>query len=80
MYNKIYRETLGIASVKKAAAEDATFNENLVTTVFSSAYDTIKTKMEYATELLQSAKKVVSRRMTESDLTRFTPNIEREKR
>jgi hypothetical protein len=36
--------------------------------------------MEYATELLQSAKKVVSRRMTESDLTRFTPNIEREKR
>jgi len=80
LYNKIYRETVGIASVKKAAAEDATFNENLVTTVFSSAYDTIKTKMEYATELLQSAKKVVSRRMTESDLTRFTPNIEREKR
>ena len=78
IYNKVFKETAGIQADKKSAAEKATFDEDMVATIYSSAYDTIKSKLAYATELLQSAKKVVSRRMTEIELTRFTPNRERD--
>ena len=77
MYNKIYADTAGTAGVKKAAADAELFNEEIVTIIFDSTYNTIKAKVDAATELLQSAKKVVSRRMSEIELTRSAPYKER---
>lgn len=73
LYNKIYSETLGTAGVKKATAETELFNEDMVTSVYKSAYETIKAKVSFALELLQSAKKVISRRMTELELSKSNP-------
>lgn len=73
LYNKIYTETSGTAGVKKATAETELFNEDMVTTIYKSAYETIKLKVSFALELLQSAKKVVSRRMTEIELSKSNP-------
>ena len=73
LYNKIYTETSGTAGVKKATAETELFNEDMVTTIYKSAYETIKSKVSFALELLQSAKKVISRRMTEIELSKSNP-------
>ncbi len=73
LYNKIYSETSGTAGVKKATAETELFNEDMVTTVYKSAYETIKAKVSFALELLQSAKKVISRRMAELELSKSNP-------
>lgn len=77
LYNKVYSETVGAVGVKKAAAEQFIFYEDLVTIVLDNAYQTLKSKVTYATEILQSAKKIMSRRMTETELSRITPNRER---
>lgn len=74
MYNKIILETSGTATEKKSAAELKLFNEELVTVLYDRAYNIIKSKVAFATELLQSAKKVVSRRMAEAELSKVTPN------
>ena len=70
MYNKIYTETAGTAGVKKAIAENDVFYESLTSLVYDRAYTIIKSKVNFAFEILQSAKKVMSRRISEQDLSR----------
>ena len=67
MYNKIFADTVGTAGVKKASADMQLFNEDIVSVIYDRAYSIIKSKISFATEILQSAKKVISRRMAESE-------------
>ena len=72
LFNKIFIETQGTTGVKKAVADQQLFNESLVSVVYSRAYDIIKSKTSFALELLQSAKKVMSRRISENDITKLS--------
>lgn len=74
MYNDILLNTTGTVAQKSATAEKTVFNEEIVTLIYKRACSTIKSKIQFAMELLQSAKKVSSRRMTETELSRITPN------
>ena len=77
MYNKIFSDTIGTAGVKKASADMQLFNEDIVSVIYDRAYSIIKSKISFATEILQSAKKVISRRMAESDISKIMSNKER---
>lgn len=77
MYNKIFSDAVGTAGVKKATADMQLFNEDMVSVIYDRAYSIIKSKIAFATEVLQSAKKVITRRMTESELSRISVNKER---
>ena len=74
LYNKIFMETAGTVGAKKSVAELQLISEDIVTMVYDRAYGIIKTKVEFATEILQSAKKIISRRMSESDISKSSPN------
>lgn len=73
MYNKIFLELTGTVSAKDAQAKAQLFNEDMTTAIYKRAYSTIKAKTQTAMELLQSAKKVASRRMAELDLSKNIP-------
>jgi hypothetical protein len=73
LYNTVYSNSAGTIADKSAAADLATQAEYICNTVYSRAYKKIKLRMEIANELLQSVKKVVSRRMAEYELTRVAP-------
>ena len=72
LYNKIYMDTPGTAGFKKANADSQLFNESLVSIVYSRAYDIIKSKISFALEILQSAKKVMSRHISENEITKLS--------
>ena len=74
LYNKIYLETTGTAGARKAAADQQLFNESLVSIVYNGAYEAIKAKTSIALEVLQSAKKIMTRRIAEVDLSKSAPN------
>lgn len=75
MYNKLFAESTGTVDHKKAVTESALFDETLVTVIYARAYNTIKSKVSTAMELLQSAKKIMSRRITEAELNKVAPNV-----
>ena len=62
---------------RKAEVDASLFYEDQVITVYETARDIIEKKLNYSTELLQSAKKIMSRRISETELSRLTPNRER---
>lgn len=61
----------GTVSDKDSLAELAAQQEQLTNICYSRAYKTMKAKVDNAQELLQSCKKVLSRRMQEAELTRI---------
>lgn len=73
-YSKLYTETVGTVGTKENAAKMDLLDNDLLLVVYNRAYNIIKSKSDAAMELLQSAKKVASRRMTELELTNSTPN------
>ena len=64
-------EVKGTVADKNSIAELASQQEYLVSSCYNRAYKMMKAKVENAQELLQSCKKVLSRRMQESELTRI---------
>ena len=64
-------EVKGTVADKNSIAELASQQEYLVSSCYTRAYKTMKAKVENAQELLQSCKKVLSRRMQETELTRI---------
>lgn len=76
-FNEAFSNAEGIQALKKCEAENKVFYESMVLLIYENAYNIIKAKVDNATEVLQSAKKVLTRRMTESELTRSTPNKDR---
>lgn len=70
LYNEAYNQAAGTIGDKTAAAELATQNEFIAQIGYQRAYKKIKLRMEMASEMLQSVKKVISRRMQEYDLSK----------
>lgn len=70
LYNNTYNGEKGTIADKTAKAELATQNEYIVHVAYHRAYLKIKLRMDLANELLQSVKKVISRRMVEYETTR----------
>lgn len=62
----------GTVADKDSQAELASQQEQLTNICYNRAYRIMKSKVENAQELLQSCKKVLSRRLTELELTRFS--------
>ncbi len=67
-YNNIYNQVNGTIADKTAKSEIASQTEYLTHIIYNRAYKIVKSKLEAAYELLNSCKKVISRRMTESEL------------
>ncbi len=61
----------GTVADKDSLAELASQEEFVVSRAYTRAYKTMKAKVENAQELLQSIKKVIGRRMQETELTRI---------
>lgn len=61
----------GTVADKDSLAELRSQHEAIISAAFTRAYKTMKAKVENAQELLQSCKKVLSRRMQEIELTRM---------
>lgn len=77
LYNKLFSEADGTVGVRKAKAESELVNEDIALIVYERAYNQIKAKLAYALELLQSAKKVLGRRVAAMELSRSTVSRER---
>ena len=67
-YNEIYRQVKGTIADKTAASELEAQSETIVAIIYDRAYKMVKLKLEYASELLQSIKKVITRRTAEFEL------------
>lgn len=61
----------GTVADKDSLAELASQEQYIVSSAYTRAYKTLKSKIENAQELLGSVKKVLSRRMSEMELTRI---------
>ena len=67
-FSKHFNQAAGTVADKTNYAETKANEEEVVRVVYSRAYKIIRGKMEMALELLQSAKKVISRRMGETQI------------
>lgn len=68
LYNEIYNTHKGTIADKTAKAELATQSEYIVNMAYSRAYKKIKLRLDIGNELLQSIKKVITRRTSEYEL------------
>jgi len=64
----------GTVADKNTQAELDAMAEKVVSIVYSKAYRILKAKVESAQEVLSSVKKVMSRRMSEAELSRMQVN------
>lgn len=67
-FSKHFNNAAGTVADKTNYAETKVNEEEAVRVIYSRAYKIIRGKMEMALELLQSAKKVISRRMGEQNV------------
>lgn len=65
IYSEAYNNAIGTIVDKKQFAESATKNQQLLISIYNRAGKQIRNKLDIATELLQSLKKVSTRRMNE---------------
>lgn len=77
LFNDYFIQAEGTVQQKKSKAENETLDNEIVSFVYNRAYNLIKQRVSNALELLQSAKKVSSRRMIQLELSRSTPNYDR---
>lgn len=71
-FNEAYLRAAGTAGAKKAHAESIVVNDDIAMVVYIRAYNMIKSKIDSATEILQSAKKILTRRISELELTKIS--------
>lgn len=69
LYNEAYDEADGTIADKTAVAELATQTEYITHIAYNRAYKKVKLRCEAASEMLQSVKKVISRRMQAYELS-----------
>lgn len=67
-FSEFFNQAAGTVADKTNYAETKANEEEVVRVVYSRAYKIIRGKMDMALELLQSAKKVISRRMGETQI------------
>ena len=68
-YNNILLNTEGKVLEKESAAEIGCQEEALITSINSRAYRKIKARLEYASNTLESLKKVLTNRISNKELT-----------
>lgn len=73
-YHEALIETSGTVANKQAMAKLATQDNTMVVIVYQRATKQIKSRIDAAYEVLQSAKKVLSRRISELELSKTNPN------
>lgn len=67
-YNQIYNQVKGTIADKTALAETESQAEMITNMAYSRAYKKIKLRLDLGNELLQSIKKVITRRTSEYEL------------
>mgnify|MGYP003299832934 CR=1 FL=1 len=80
LYKEVYNNNRnlldrGTVADKNTQAELSSRKEYLVNVIYSRSFKIVKSKVESAQELLSSCKKVLTLRISESELTRISPNI-----
>lgn len=75
VYNRVREKAQGTVADKDTAADLAAQSEAITVIVLQRAGSTIKTREEAAWEMLNSVKKVVTRRIAEFELTRQSGGI-----
>ena len=89
-YNKLYLDSqgsnVGVVGAKKptvaestAIAENGSINESVINDLYNRVYKTIKVKIDCANTMISSISKVISRRMSEAQLSYTASNIPTEK-
>lgn len=73
VFNNAFKLATGTIADKNAEGELATQAEMIVHVAHQRAYRKIKLRMEAANEMLQSIKKVISRRMVEYEISKVGP-------
>lgn len=73
-YNNTFMYAEGTVQAKQAFAKLQTQNEALTSMVYQRACKKIKLRCDYALEILQSAKKILSRRLAELELSKNSLN------
>lgn len=84
-YNRIYLDSqgsnVGVVGAKKptvaestAVAENGTINESVINDLYNRVYKTIKVKIDCANTMISSISKVISRRMSESQMSYTVAN------
>lgn len=73
-YSEALQDATGTVQEKQSYAKSLIQNEMLTTIVYQRATKQIKAKTDTALEVLQSCKKVLTRRMSELDISKNTPN------
>lgn len=68
VYNNAYNLATGTIVDKKQYAENAVKNQQVLVSIYNRAGKQIRNKLDIATELLQSLKKVSTRRMNERNM------------
>lgn len=68
VYNRVREKAQGTVADKDTAAELQSQSESVVNIVYSRAYRKVKLRVESAWEMMNSIKKVISRRVSEYDL------------
>lgn len=71
-YAEAYANAIGTISDKTAQAENEVNYEFVEQSINERAYKRLKNKIENATELLQTIKKIISRRIAEYELTKVS--------
>jgi hypothetical protein len=73
-YSEALQDATGTVQEKQSYAKSLIQNEMLTTIVYQRATKQIKAKTDTALEVLQSCKKVLTRRMSELDISNNAPN------
>ena len=73
-YNTARDNQQGTVQDKNTQAELEVQQEKIISVCYNRAYKVVKAKVESAQELLSSCKKILTRRMSEMELTRIAPN------
>ena len=71
-YNEIFKQVQGTIADKTSKSELATRSEIITNIIYDRAYKIVKEKIAAAYELLSSIKKVISRRISEYDITKMS--------
>lgn len=74
LFNRVLMEAAGTVAAKQAAARLATQDYAITTIIYQRTFKQIKSRVEAAYEVLQSAKKVLSRRVVELEISKTSTN------
>ncbi len=69
IYNQMYLEVKGTIQDKTKAAELETFEERMVEVAYNRAYKKLKIKLDGIDKMFSAAKKIISKRMKEMDIS-----------